>query len=195
MQASSRLPPGASKPVCRMALLALLAPDRRSAPFSSSSTRAPITATSNAGSDIEAPVRQRAQRMKAALAQQDQHDDRAFAQVQARRLDAEHAQPRRQQADSDGAADHAADPAPAPEQPAAAAAASSNGIEPQADAADTRIDHRPPGDDDHRSEKDIHRGQQEYAELLPPHRHARQFGARRVRADGKGLQAKAGLPG
>src|SRR6218665_281486 len=41
MQASSRLPPGASKPVCRMALLALLAPDRRSAPFSSSSTRAP----------------------------------------------------------------------------------------------------------------------------------------------------------
>src|SRR6218665_858629 len=118
MQASSRLPPGASKPVCRMALLALLAPDRRSAPFSSSSTRAPpstnrrptaqpttpapitatshtrphlhpLTATSNAGSDIEAPVRQRAQRMKAALAQQDQHDDRAFAQVQARRLDAE----------------------------------------------------------------------------------------------------------
>src|SRR6218665_160676 len=128
MQASSRLPPGASKPVCRMALLALLAPDRRSAPFSSSSTRAPaqpttpapITATSNAGSDIEAPVRQRAQRMKAALAQQDQHDDRAFAQVQARRLDAEHAQRRRQQADRDGAADHAADPAPAAEQAGAA---------------------------------------------------------------------------
>src|SRR6218665_386163 len=137
MQASSRLPPGASKPVCRMALLALLAPDRRSAPFSSSSTRAPITATSNAGSDIEAPVRQRAQRMKAALAQQDQHDDRAFAQVQARRLDA--------------------DPAPAAEQAGAADDGSSDGIEQQADAANTRIDHRHPGDDDHRSEKDIHR--------------------------------------
>src|SRR6218665_85776 len=105
MQASSRLPPGASKPVCRMALLALLAPDRRAAPFPSSSARAPpstnrrgtaqpttpapITATSNAGSGIEAPVRRRAQRMKAALAQQDQHDDRAFAQVQARRLRSE----------------------------------------------------------------------------------------------------------
>src|SRR6218665_3902638 len=136
MQASSRLPPGASKPVCMMSLWALLAPDRRSAPFSSSSTRAPpstnrcataqpttpapITATSNAGSDIGAPVRQRAQRMKAALAQQDQHDDRAFEQVQARRLDTEHAQRRRQQADRDGAADHAADPAPAAEQAGAA---------------------------------------------------------------------------
>src|SRR6218665_3570072 len=106
MQASSRLPPGASKPVCRMALLALLAPDRRSAPFSSSSTRAPpstnrrataqpttpapLTATSNAGSDIEAPVRQRAQRMKAALAHQDQHDHPTFTHLHPQTLHTTH---------------------------------------------------------------------------------------------------------
>src|SRR6218665_964390 len=132
MQASSRLPPGASKPVCRMALLALLAPDRRSAPFSSRSRRAPpstnrrataqpttpapITATSNAGSDTEAPVRQRAQRMKAALAQQDQHVMPAFAQVQAQRLDAGTAHPRRQKAPRDVAPALAATPVPDPAQ-------------------------------------------------------------------------------
>src|SRR5581483_5135939 len=45
MQCSSSEPFGASKPVCRMALLPLLAPDRMSAPASSSSGFSPAIAS------------------------------------------------------------------------------------------------------------------------------------------------------